>query len=502
MMAGTKKQYLRELKRSLWWRVPQRGTIQEVLADYEGFFDDGIRAGRSEAELCAQFGPPKSTARELSRAEGLSGKPAGLLLLAAFLLAVPPGNVAIPAFLHSLWQRIVMPFIPSETPYNPWCAAPLFPLLWAFWRKAPCAALPAREKRTPVFLCAAALLLGLVPLAASLLSLTRWEGAAPAARHIMRGADLDNGLYFITIALAAVLLFSLLRAWRRSFWYLVPAACCQGFLTGVTSFLLAGNRSVFLLPLPLLGGLLHAVLGAAATAWLIRHGTATEARLREAMRTEGRDRSGRRLALLLLWPPMTLWLLCGFPELYRSENLTPVVMPLLLPLLCLLWRGTPGSGPLSARGRWEMAALFGLPLLFPLACAALFVYGICAPEAREMIGLGNTLNGLSVVCALLTGFIMLLALVKSWLDSPVFLIPAAHCVSVVAAVRGCTHFLHRMDVTDLPTTVSQYISRFAAEMCRPYALGWLGIGITFLVLIRNKRHGHAEPFWKEGGGTL
>lgn len=44
------------------------GTANEIVADYEAHFEDGVAAGRSEAEVAAALGDPDRLAREL-RAE-------------------------------------------------------------------------------------------------------------------------------------------------------------------------------------------------------------------------------------------------------------------------------------------------------------------------------------------------------------------------------------------------------------------------------------------------
>lgn len=43
-------------------------TAQEIVSDYESHFEDGVAAGRSEAEIAAALGAPERLAREL-RAE-------------------------------------------------------------------------------------------------------------------------------------------------------------------------------------------------------------------------------------------------------------------------------------------------------------------------------------------------------------------------------------------------------------------------------------------------
>ena len=39
--------------------------MRDILSDYKDFFTSGTADGKSEAELCAEFGPPEQAAREL-----------------------------------------------------------------------------------------------------------------------------------------------------------------------------------------------------------------------------------------------------------------------------------------------------------------------------------------------------------------------------------------------------------------------------------------------------
>ncbi|WP_339913505.1 DUF1700 domain-containing protein [uncultured Brevundimonas sp.] len=46
-------------------------TAAEILSDYDAHFDDGIAAGRSEAEVAAALGDPERLARELKAEAGI-----------------------------------------------------------------------------------------------------------------------------------------------------------------------------------------------------------------------------------------------------------------------------------------------------------------------------------------------------------------------------------------------------------------------------------------------
>lgn len=268
-MAHTKIQYIRELKRALRWRLPLRES-SDTVTDYEAFFDEGILAGRSEAELCVQFGPPGATARALSRDAGYSGRPFGLLAVALFVLSLPLTNIVIPVLGFHFGQAF-LGNIHFHYPETAWLAAPLVLLLWFFWRKIPCAPLPEPEKHKPFRLCALALLIWSVSLVPAFLFLSRLDSAFSNGSITPFGWILANLLWTAQAALAVVLLRSLLLAWGKSLWYLVPAACCLGLLSGIGRFVDdARSPSLFLL----FGGLLMAAACAALTAWLIHHGRA------------------------------------------------------------------------------------------------------------------------------------------------------------------------------------------------------------------------------------
>ncbi|WP_298127921.1 DUF1700 domain-containing protein [Brevundimonas sp.] len=62
----TRQEFLRRLRAGLVG-LPTT-TANEIAADYETHFDDGIAAGRSEAEVAAALGDPDRLARELRAA--------------------------------------------------------------------------------------------------------------------------------------------------------------------------------------------------------------------------------------------------------------------------------------------------------------------------------------------------------------------------------------------------------------------------------------------------
>ncbi|GBQ31931.1 DUF1700 domain-containing protein [Gluconacetobacter sacchari] len=61
--------FLRRLRSGL--RGLPRSTVDDIIADYEGHFDAGRTAGRSEADVATALGDPARVARELRAEAGL-----------------------------------------------------------------------------------------------------------------------------------------------------------------------------------------------------------------------------------------------------------------------------------------------------------------------------------------------------------------------------------------------------------------------------------------------
>jgi len=65
----TRDEFLSRLKRGLAG-LPM-SSAAEILTDYEAHFDDGLAAGRTEAEISAKLGDPDRLARELKAEAGI-----------------------------------------------------------------------------------------------------------------------------------------------------------------------------------------------------------------------------------------------------------------------------------------------------------------------------------------------------------------------------------------------------------------------------------------------
>ena len=90
-----KSTYLKRLEMALREKYAEP-QVRDILSDYEDFFASGAEAGKSEAELCAEFGPPEQAAGEL-KSESEAETPRGLMqfTIACSVLAI--------AFIAVFW---------------------------------------------------------------------------------------------------------------------------------------------------------------------------------------------------------------------------------------------------------------------------------------------------------------------------------------------------------------------------------------------------------------
>ncbi len=236
-MKNTKKAFLRRLRLALFFWMPAGGAW-EVAEDYEGFFADRMAEGKTEAEVCREFGEPRRVASTILKEEGRNGKPLGLLaVLGAFLIPWLFRYGGGLPFFHT---------VPYDHYY--FMAALVLlqtPLLWRLWRESAYPAAP------PAWGWVAAL--GIIPLAlwGACYGFINWVSRQPASWATVQGVDgrfyslgaLDAGVAEAAeLIMTAVLLLALLRAWGRSLWYLVPAAHCIGAYAAVERILVELRR--------------------------------------------------------------------------------------------------------------------------------------------------------------------------------------------------------------------------------------------------------------------
>lgn len=123
-MKKTKEAFLHRLRWALFWRLPGE-EVQAVVEDYNGFFADRMAEGKTESEVCKEFGAPTKVAHAILRESGRRSQPLGVLIIVWVLLA---------GWLNWWWTWEVYVF--SSMGHIPFYIAQflLIPILWLFWR--------------------------------------------------------------------------------------------------------------------------------------------------------------------------------------------------------------------------------------------------------------------------------------------------------------------------------------------------------------------------------
>lgn len=124
MMTRTKTAFLRRLRRALFWRLSS-GETHAIVEDYSGFFDDRMAEGKTEAEVCREFGAPAEVARAILRESGRRTQPLGLLIIVWVLLA---------GVLNWWWTWQTFRFSNSGYFWLYIAEFLLIPVLWLCWR--------------------------------------------------------------------------------------------------------------------------------------------------------------------------------------------------------------------------------------------------------------------------------------------------------------------------------------------------------------------------------
>lgn len=93
---NTRKDFLMRLRYRMIRRFSLR-EIRDTLEDFNGFFDEGIREGKTEEELCLSFGAPREIVRQMSAGK----RRISLHMLLALLAAA--------ACAFCLWQMAAAP---------------------------------------------------------------------------------------------------------------------------------------------------------------------------------------------------------------------------------------------------------------------------------------------------------------------------------------------------------------------------------------------------------
>ena len=281
-MKDTKKAFLRQLRRALFWRLPS-GETRAIVEDYSGFFDDRMAEGKTEAEVCREFGAPAEVARAILRESGRRTQPLGLLIVVWVLLA---------GFLNWWWTWQTFQF--SNSGYFWFYIAEflLIPVLWLCW----CKELDVRKDDLPHPWRWRAAAFG-IPAAAwavfygyyawcMLAFVPQWQALPPEQQFTEAGARVGVVIGTLkeegSLLVLVLLVLLLVRTWREgSPRPLIGAAWCVGCLCSMSRLYAFSTwlyvdtmpfspYSAMLIPLAVL--LVVGLGGTALTALLIRKG--------------------------------------------------------------------------------------------------------------------------------------------------------------------------------------------------------------------------------------
>ena len=282
MVSETKKAFLRRLGLTLFWRLPN-GEARAIVDDYSGFFDDRMAEGKTEAEVCREFGAPTEVAWAILRESGRRTQPLGLLIIMWVLLT---------GFLNwwPIWKKLEF----SNSGYFCFYIVEflLIPVLWLCWRKE----LDVKKDNLPRSgrWCIAAFGIPATAWAVfygyyawcMLVFVPQWQALPPERQFVEDGAWVgvvigtlkEEGSLLVLVLLALLLV----RTWREgSPRPLIGAAWCVGCLCSMSrlyafSTLLYADAMLFLpysaLLTPLAVLLVVGLGGAALIALLIRKG--------------------------------------------------------------------------------------------------------------------------------------------------------------------------------------------------------------------------------------
>jgi len=230
-MINTKKAFLNRLRLCLSLKLMPE-EVNEVVADYEGFFSAGTDEGKTEAELCMEFGTPKQVAKDIIRESDAQYIWREALAPVCIVLALYLTNISSWSFFSScprlhytaiillipalcvLWKQRLTHYVPLNVKGRKQLAI-IHIISLAFW-----------------FLdflintwCLAGFLIEGVPLPPFL----------PAPN---KTGDFIHTIYCVAFtAITGILAVSLVLAWFKSSWFLTSAVHCLSAMTSLGSYM-------------------------------------------------------------------------------------------------------------------------------------------------------------------------------------------------------------------------------------------------------------------------
>ncbi len=230
-MLQNRKAFLRRLKLYLAPLLPP-DEVRDVVSDYDSFFSAGIAEGKTEKELCSEFGTPGQIARNMLSETGVESIGRG-----AFAL------VCVAAVLYlTRWQS-----------WDEWAMLPVLhivllllavPALCLLWkgRYAPAPLLSKSEWKRVVIMFAIPLLMWALDF-----SYDTWciasvfiEGVPmpfPVTSPSCAGRIATLCYYAALVPTIIIFAASLISAWTESPWFFTSAAHCVGVMASLGRFM-------------------------------------------------------------------------------------------------------------------------------------------------------------------------------------------------------------------------------------------------------------------------
>lgn len=266
-----KSTYLKQLETVLREKYAEP-QVRDILSDYEDFFTSGAAEGKSEAELCAEFGPPERAAGELEEPPRRGSRP---FAIACSVLAI--------AFIAVFWVFrgvFLAPHMQLPNAVGFWLAL-LFPLslegVLAVWfsrnisPKGGMKWVPAVQAVLVVPVLAA--LVWLIYYAQSIPSFFYADLQNAGTLAVSVTGTLTNAAYLILLASIALFLLYATHGHRRAHWFLFFDTTLLTLILNFVSLLSQINPETYDAAEGIARCLLWAVLpnlAAAGITWAVR----------------------------------------------------------------------------------------------------------------------------------------------------------------------------------------------------------------------------------------
>jgi len=230
-MLQSRKTFLRRLRLYLAPLLPP-DEVRDVISDYDSFFSAGIAEGKTEKELCVEFGAPSQIARNMVSEVGVKSIGRGVFALAW----------AVAVLYLTRWQS-----------WDEWSRFPVLhltllllaaPVLCLLWKDRYVSSSPLSRsgQRRVVIMFAVPLLMWVLDFSYNVWCLASVfiEGVPapfPAAYPSLAGTIVTLCYYAALVPTVIILAASLMSAWTGASWAFLAVAHCVGVMASLGRFM-------------------------------------------------------------------------------------------------------------------------------------------------------------------------------------------------------------------------------------------------------------------------